>query len=327
MSGVDLTGKTIIVTGAGGFFGGHLVRHLCAAGATVRAVVRYNSSSTTGSLEGLELPQLSVRQFDVRDEESLSALDVGAADPIYVHLAANISIPHSYACPDAHIHTNVLGTYNMLQHARRAGASRFIFISSSEVYGTAQTEFISERHPLVAQSPYAATKIAGEKLVESWARSFALPSLVVRPFNLYGPGQSQRAVIARIVAQALNGGDLMLGRLDTLRDFNFVGDTSAAIARLISVSDHLPPYDVVNIGTGAAVTIQHVIDEVSDILGRELKVSLAEDAMRPDASEVDRLCADTSHLEELIGPRELTPFRTGLSRVIDSLTDTGETRA
>lgn len=231
------------------------------------------------------------------------------------HLAANSSVPHSYSAPGAHLATNVGGTFTMLEEAREAGVRRLVFVSSSEVYGTAQSDLIAEPHPLVAQSPYAASKIAGEKLCESYHRSFGVPVVTVRPFNLYGPRQSRRTVIPSLAAQAVAGGAVKLGRMDTWRDFNYVVDTVEAMIRVAEA----PGVDgaVFNIGTGTSVSVRELVETVGELLGRELAVVTAESELRPDTSEVFRLCADPSLLLDVIGDWRTTTLRDGLVRVLD----------
>lgn len=309
-------GTTVAVTGAAGFFGGHLVSALLSAGAEVRALARYNSAGTAGHLQGLlDHDRLRVLFGDVRDPETLVPL-VSDADMVF-HLAALVSVPHSYLDVGGYEQTNIRGTLNVLNACRSAGVGRVVCVSSSEVYGTAQQERITERHPLVAQSPYAATKIAAEKLCESFFRSFDMPVVVARPFNLYGPRQSRRAVIPEIVAQALAGDTIRIGNVDAYRDFNYVADSVDALLGLGTATG--VEGMVLNIGSERSTRVGEIVDMVGDLLGSGLTVETDESRLRPDASEVRRLCADASLLRELIGDWRRTPLDVGLARVITEM--------
>jgi nucleoside-diphosphate-sugar epimerase len=309
----DWNGRVAAVTGASGFFGSHLVEGLLAAGAEVRALVRYNSSGDTGMLRRLRPgAQPQVTFGDIRNSATLPSLVTGA-DVVY-HLAALISVPHSYADPSGYVQTNVHGTVNVLDACRTAGVGRVVTISSSEVYGTAQHDLIGEPHPLVAQSPYAATKIAAEKLCESYVRSYGMPIVTVRPFNLYGPRQSRRAVIPEIVAQALQSDVLHIGSVEAYRDFNYVADTVNALLR-VGLAAGLDGR-VFNIGSGRSTQISEVVDTVGELLGRSLTVEVDADRLRPPASEVRRLCADSTALRREVGEWPLTGLDVGLAAVI-----------
>src|SRR3954447_18572067 len=223
--GTNWSGRTVLVTGAGGFIGSHLAEELVRRGADVRAFVRYNSAGRWGWLDESDLrDELEVVAGDIRDPETL----VPAVDGVEVvfHLAALIAIPYSYVTPLAYVRTNVEGTTNVLEAARTAGVQRVVHTSTSEVYGTARTAPIHESHPLQGQSPYSASKIGADKIAESFHAAYGLPVVVLRPFNTYGPRQSARAVIPTIITQALAGETVRLGALTPTRDLTFVGDTA-----------------------------------------------------------------------------------------------------
>lgn len=314
--GSPLSGKVVAVTGAGGFFGSHLVRELLLRhDANVVAFLRYTSSQARGQLAGLNHERLDVVRGDVRDPGSVRRLVAGA--DIVFHLAALVSVPHSSLDPGAHVATNYEGTFNLLQACRDVGVGRLVYVSSSEVYGSAQYEPIDEAHPLVAQSPYAATKIAAEKLCESFCFSYGLPGTIVRPFNLYGPGQSTRAVIPTIVAQALMSSTIEIGNTTSCRDFNYVEDVADAITRIAAHTE--ADNRVINIGTGVARSVQNVVDMVGRLLDTELCVRSDPDRLRPEGSEAQRLRADNTRQRELLGRTERTPFEVGLANVIDRL--------
>lgn len=308
-----LRDRRVLVTGAAGFLGSHLVEALLARGADVRALVRYRSEPSHVHLRDIpSTERLAVVPGDVRDRDSLVAA-VDGVDTVF-HLAANISVPHSFDDPVSHLMTNAVGTLNLLQALRDARPRRVVVVSSSEVYGSAQTARIDENHPLVAQSPYAASKIAAEKIAESFSRSYAMPVVVVRPFNLFGPRQSTRAVIPSIVIQALQGEQLRLGRIDTFRDFNYVRDTVRALVEL-SVADDVDG-QVFNIGTGESTSIREVIELVFEILGHRVPVTSSDALLRPNRSEVVRLCADSSRLRGVIGEWRTTSLTAGLTAVV-----------
>ncbi|MFD9427704.1 MULTISPECIES: NAD-dependent epimerase/dehydratase family protein [unclassified Streptomyces] len=314
-SPTPLAGRPVVVTGAGGFLGSHVVEALLQRGARVRALVRYTSGKNPGWLAHIDNPDLELVYGDVRDRECATALVKGAE--IVFHLASLISVPHSYEQPEAHLTTNVHGTHNLLAACRDLPLDRFVYISSSEVYGSAQYEPIDERHPLVSQSPYAASKIAAEKLCESFSCSFGVPVTVVRPFNLYGPRQSTRAVIPSIISQALSSPVLHMGDTSTRRDFNYVTDTARALVELACCPG--AENEVVNIGTGQARSIDETIVLIGELLGTELVVRRDPARMRPQRSEVTLLRADSSKLHGLVGPFSPTPFETGLARVIENV--------
>ena len=310
-------GKTIVVTGAGGFIGSHVVERLVADGARVRAMLRYTSRAQRGYIDHMPprvLECVDVTLGDVRDFDAVREVCRGA-DAIF-HLAALIGIPYSYAHPQEVIDTNIIGTSNVLLAAKElASLERVVLTSTSEVYGSALRVPMDEEHPLQAQSPYSATKIAGDALGVSFQRSFGLPVTIVRPFNAYGPRQSARAVIPTIISQAVAGGSLQLGSLDTTRDFTFVEDTARGFVAVGGADAAIG--EVVNVGSGGEVSIREIVENVGGIVGRKLEVEGDEQRMRPSASEVSRLHSDSSKAQRLAGWRPEVNLDEGLRRTTD----------
>jgi dTDP-glucose 4,6-dehydratase len=314
---VRFADKTVVVTGAGGFIGSALVERLVNSGARVRAMLRYTSRADLGCL-GL-VPEAVMRDVeltfgDVRDVDAMREISRGA-DAIF-HLAALIGIPYSYEHPQEVIDTNIMGTANVLLVAKELGTlERIVLTSTSEVYGTALQTPIDEGHPLQAQSPYSATKIASDALGVSFHRSFAMPITTVRPFNAYGPRQSARAVIPTIISQALSGTKLRLGAVDTIRDFTYVEDTARGFVAVASSDKTLG--EVVNLGTGVEVSIRDVILRVSEIVGHDLEISVEDRRVRPKKSEVSRLQADSSKALQLADWRAEVSLDEGLRRTTE----------
>jgi len=295
----------ILVTGADGFIGSHLVEALAAAGKDVRAFVYYNSFGHRGWLDQSSkavLDAIEVFPGDVRDPNGVREAMKGCG--CVLHLAALIGIPFSYHSPDSYVDTNIRGTLNLLQAARDENVNRFVQVSTSEVYGTAQFVPITEDHPLQGQSPYSATKIGADQLALSFHRSFETPVTIVRPFNTYGPRQSARAVIPTIITQVLSGAErLKLGAVRPTRDYTFVTDTVDAMIRAAD-ADASPDAvlgRVINVGSNFEISIGDVADVVMDVLGKKLEIETDGARLRPDASEVERLWADNSLAGELLG--------------------------
>lgn len=313
------SGRTVLVTGAGGFIGSHLAEALVRAGASVRAFVRYNSRGDHGWLESSEpdvLSEMEVFRGDLANPEAVA----GAVErcEVVLHLAALIPIPYSYRHPREFVTANVEGTLNVLEAARRADVSRIVHTSTSEVYGTAQTVPIDEGHPLHPQSPYAATKVGADQIALSYQRSFETPVVIVRPFNTYGPRQSARAVIPTIVTQALSRDVIELGATDTTRDFLYVGDNVAGMLEA-ATADGVEG-EVINLGTGVEVSIDEVAERVLRLLGRDLPVARDEQRLRPPDSEVERLVADTGKANRLLAWEPEVDLDEGLQRTIDWMT-------
>lgn len=311
----QLAGARALVTGADGFIGSHLVEQLVAAGAHVRAFVYYNSWNEIGwlnSLPGDVRGEVEILDGDIRDADRVAEA-VERCSHVF-HLASLIAIPYSYSAPRSYVETNVGGAVNIAQACRASDSLvRLVHTSTSEVYGSAKTVPIAEDHALVAQSPYSATKIGADKLVESFHLSFGLPVVTARPFNTFGPRQTARAVIPTIASQLLSKCDeLRLGALDPTRDFVYVTDTAAALMALAVC----PEADgkVVNIGSGREWSIEETARLLMDITGHDCPIRSDDARLRPDASEVQRLLADASRLRGLTGWAPLVDFPEGLRR-------------
>jgi NAD dependent epimerase/dehydratase len=298
---MKLSGAKILVTGADGFIGSHLVEHLVETGHDVRALVQYNSFNSWGWLDGAP-PEvrdaIEVVASDVRDPHGVADAVQGCA--VVLHLAALIAIPYSYHAPDAYVATNVTGTLNVLQACRRQGVERLVTTSTSEVYGSAEYVPMDEAHPLKGQSPYSATKIGADKMSLAFHRSFDVPVAVLRPFNTYGPRQSARAVIPTIIGQVASGArTIKLGALSPTRDFTFVRDTARSFAAIAACDDAIG--EVVNIGSGFEISVEDTAAAIARVMGAEIEIVCEAERLRPEASEVDRLFADTTKARRLFG--------------------------
>jgi NAD dependent epimerase/dehydratase len=308
--------KRVLVTGAGGFIGSHLVEHLVGLGAQVRAVVRYNSRNDWGLLE--VLPPAITSRLDIQAGDLVDpfwTLQVVEGCEVIFHLAALIAIPYSYIAPQQFVAVNCTGTLNLLEAARRAGVERFVHTSTSETYGTAQYTPIDEKHPLKAQSPYAASKIGADKLAESYHLSFGLPVATVRPFNTYGPRQSARAVIPAIISQALSGEVIRLGNLAPLRDLNYVSDTVAGFIQAAASPGALG--QVINLGTGQAISVGDLARKIMALVGGKKRLVLEEARVRPASSEVMELRCDNRKARELLGWEPRVSLTAGLQQTIE----------
>jgi UDP-glucose 4-epimerase len=318
---VSIAGKRVLVTGADGFIGSHVVERLVGDGASVRAFCFYNSQGSWGWLDTARADvkaALDVRLGDVRDAAFVA--DTMAGVDVVLHLAALIAIPYSYAAPESFVDTNVRGTLNVLEAARRHRVGRVVITSTSEVYGTPETLPIRETHPLNAQSPYAATKVAADQLALSYHCSYGVPVVLLRPFNTYGPRQSTRAVLPTLLSQLLRGATtIKLGRLDTRRDLTFVGDTVDGFVRAATT----PAIEgqVIQLGTGASPSIGEIFETACRVLGKKATVELDPARLRPDASEVMVLEADPARAAQLLGWKAQVSLEQGLLRTAEWLRD------
>lgn len=313
-------GKKVLVTGAGGFIGSHLTEACADLGARVTALVHYNGSGSWGFLDQLpasKREQINVVAGDIQDNEVVRELVRG--QEIVFHLAALIAIPYSYVAPRSYVRTNIEGTINVLEAVRSEGVARLVHTSTSEVYGTALERPIAETHPLQGQSPYSASKIAADKLAESYHRSFGVPVITVRPFNTFGPRQSARAFIPTIICQALTADSVKLGALDPRRDMTFVDDTVDGFLRagLASGVDG----EVINLGTGRTQSIGDVASRILCLMGGDLPIISDEARVRPKESEVMELVSDNRRAGRLLGWAPHVTLDDGLMRTISYISD------
>ncbi|MFD5315825.1 GDP-mannose 4,6-dehydratase [Streptomyces sp. NPDC127098] len=316
-----MSGRTVAITGAGGFIGSHLVEHLLHRGANVRALVRSGSVVGRTRLDGfLSAPggRLTIDQWSIEEPDSLAVL-LRECETIF-HLAALSSVPHSHARPDAYLRTNVAGTLTVLRACRTARPARLVYISSSEVYGPTRYDPVDERHPLAARSPYAASKIAAEKLCESFAHTTGPAVVILRLFNVYGPRQSTGAIVPRIVAQALRARTVRLRDVDIARDFSYVSDAVLAMTALsrCAVRERC---SVVNVGSGVSRTLGHIVRTVAHVLGVRLWIQGEIPPPMKDRYADSRGRADRRKLRELVGPLPATRFEHGIRNVIQELVE------
>jgi nucleoside-diphosphate-sugar epimerase len=305
--------RRAVISGAGGFIGSHLTLALLRAGWNVLALARHTSSGPAGFLGRLGNPRLELACGDIRHPDFL-ARQLRAGDTVF-HLAASISVPHSYEDPRECIDTNVLGTLNLLEACRKANIRRLIHTSTSDVFGVAVFIPMDESHPIQTRSPYAASKHAADKLVQSYTCSFGVPAITIRPFNTFGPRQSSRAVIAAIILQALTTGRIRIGNSAPRRDFTFVDDTVAGFVAAAEAGDGTIGAEI-NLGTGRAVSIGEVAELVRAAI--EPKISIEHEAVRVRAvaSEVMQLVSDNTRARKLLGWSPKVPLEEGLARTI-----------
>jgi len=313
-----LRGRRFLVTGADGFIGSHLTEALVAHGAKVRALVFYNSFDSRGWLDDAR-PEVKERieivAGDIRDPHFVREIVSGCE--IVLHLAALIAIPFSYIAPQSFVETNILGTLNVLQAARERNISRVICTSTSEVYGTANYVPIDETHPLNAQSPYAATKIAADQLALSFQKTFGTPVVVLRPFNTFGPRQSTRAVIPTIITQIAAGlREIKLGSLHPTRDFSFVPDTVGGFLHAAAADSGIG--EVINTGSGFEISIKDTAMMIAELMGVNVKIEHSNERVRPAASEVERLFAGIAKAEKLLGWKPNYAGRDGFRRGLEA---------
>lgn len=306
--------RTVLVTGAGGFIGSRLCEKLIEGGSSVRAFVRYTSRAEIGLLKLLPkevLEKIEIIRGDLRDFSAVEQAAKGT-DTVF-HLGALISIPYSYVHPVETVQTNVIGTMNILEACRKVGA-KLVHTSTSEVYGTALRVPIDEDHPLQGQSPYSASKIGADKLVESYYRSFDVPSITIRPFNTYGPGQSNRAVIPTIITQALAGNVVRLGNLDAIRDFTYLDDTVEGF--LVAGQAGLWDGETYNLGSGQEISIGDIAELIFKIMGKQPVIQVEQSRLRPEKSEVLRLISDNQKAKAALGWQPNVGMEEGLRRTI-----------
>ncbi|BCZ48624.1 NAD-dependent dehydratase [Clostridium gelidum] len=298
---MNLSGKKVLVTGADGFIGSHLLERLIEIGAEVTALVQYNSFNNWGWIDTFDKSvkdSINVIAGDVREYDCIKRVVKG--NEVVFHLAALIAIPYSYSSPMAYVRTNVEGTTNVLEACREYDVKKIVHTSTSETYGTAQYVPIDEKHPMQGQSPYSASKIGADKIAESYYKSFNLPVATIRPFNTYGPRQSARAIIPTVISQILDDKlEIKLGCLTPTRDFNYVLDTVEAFIK-VAESD-LTLGEVINTGSNYEISIGELVTKISNIMGKEIAIVCDDNRLRPEKSEVNRLWADNSKIKKLTG--------------------------
>lgn len=311
--------KKVLVTGADGFIGSHLVEALVKDGAKVKALSLYNSFNNWGWLENINCrDNIEILSGDIRDPHF--CLEITKDVDIIFHLAALIAIPYSYIAPDSYIDTNIKGTLNICQAALKNGCQRLIHTSTSEVYGTAQYVPIDEKHPLQPQSPYSATKIGADSIAMSFFNSFNLPVIIARPFNTYGPRQSARAVIPTIITQIAAGKKhLKLGDLRPTRDFNYVEDICNGFIALAKSENIIG--EIINLGSNHEISIGDLSNLISGLMKSEVKINQENKRTRPSKSEVFRLCCDNTKAKKLINYQPNHTLEQGLEKTIEWYTD------
>jgi NAD dependent epimerase/dehydratase len=307
-----------LVTGADGFIGSHLVEILVKQGFTVKALAIYNSFNSWGWLSDLYCKnQIDIITGDIRDPHFCKIITKDV--DIIFHLAALIAIPYSYIAPDSYLETNIKGTLNICQAAKENGNIRVIHTSTSEVYGTAQYVPIDEKHPVNPQSPYSASKIAADSMAMSFYNSFELPVTIARPFNTYGPRQSARAVIPTIITQIASGvKEIKLGDLSPTRDFNYVEDTCRGFLAIAESNQTIG--ETLNIGSNSEISIGSTLDLIKELMKSDIRLVTDKERIRPENSEVFRLCCDNSKIQNLTGFKPQVDIREGLQRTIDWFT-------
>ena len=314
---MNLSGRKILVTGADGFIGSHLVERLVKNGCKVRAFIHYNSFNRWGWLDYIEKDirdSIEVFAGDVRDPQGVKKAMLNC--DVVFHLAALIGIPYSYHSPDTYVDTNIKGTLNILQAARELETKKIVHTSTSEIYGTAQFVPITEEHPINPQSPYAATKVGADFLALTFNYSFGLPISVFRPFNTYGPRQSARAIIPTIISQIKEGKrKIKLGSVHTTRDFTYVKDCVKGFVKVAESDDSIGK--VIHIGNNAEVSIGKLACLIAELMNTEVEIVTEEDRKRPEKSEVERLWADANKAKELLGWVPEYTLKKGLGETIN----------
>lgn len=310
---MNWTGKRVLVTGASGFIGSHLTERLAELGASTRALVHYNALGTWGWLDQSPVrKEIEVIAGDICDRDSVRQAIQGVE--IVFHLAALIAIPYSYHSPSSYVRTNIEGTLNVLQAARELGVERLVHTSTSEVYGTARYVPINEAHPLQGQSPYSASKIGADKIAEAFHFSFKLPVVIVRPFNTFGPRQSARAVVPTIITQCLAGETVRLGNLRPTRDLNFVANTVDGFVLAAVTPSALG--QTINLGSGKEISVGDLAQLIARLVGRPIQIESDTERVRPESSEVERLLADNTRAQNVLGWKPEVTLEDGLQRTI-----------
>lgn len=314
---MELKNKRVLVTGADGFIGSHLVESLLENGCSVKAFVYYNSFNSWGWLDALPkdvLSQVEIFTGDVRDPSGVRQA-VKGMDVVF-HLAALIAIPYSYHSPDSYVDTNIKGTLNVLQACRDHDVEKVLVTSTSEVYGSAKYVPIDESHPYQGQSPYSATKIGADMIAESFNKSFNLPVSIVRPFNAYGPRQSARAIIPTIITQLLSGSkEIKLGSLTPTRDFTYVKDTCRGFVEIARSNESVG--QVINIASQEEISVGELARNIIEVLGMDVKVVADNQRMRPDNSEVTRLLGSNEKIRTFCGWKPEVSFGDGIKSTAD----------
>jgi len=311
---VNYRGKKVLVTGAAGFIGSHLVEALLENNADVTAFIHYNSRNHWGNVEHLrKYENFSVISGNI--EDFLFVKNAITDKDIIFHLAALIGIPYSYSAPESYIRTNIIGTYNILQAAQESDIERVIHTSTSEVYGTAEYTPIDEKHPIKGQSPYSATKIGADKLAEAFYCSFNLPVAIIRPFNAYGPRQSARAIIPSIISQAIINRTIKLGSLSPIRDFTFVKDTVAGFLKMGNSNAAIGK--IINIGNGKGITIRNLAEMIIEIIDPDIQLQSDDSRVRPEQSEVKALICNNSLAKRTLNWEPQTSLSSGINSTIN----------
>jgi NAD dependent epimerase/dehydratase len=317
-----MSGTKILVTGADGFIGSHLVEALAKRGRSVRAFVMYNSLGSRGWLDTFDVGGVEIVAGDIRDARSVREAVRGCS--AIMHLASLIAIPYSYECPESYLDTNIRGTLNVLQAVRDIGANVVVHTSTSEVYGTARFVPITEDHPLQGQSPYSASKIAADQMAAAFHASFGVPVVTIRPFNTFGPRQSTRAVIPSIITQiAMGRQKLALGSLHPTRDFNFVSDTVNGFIAASETDAGIG--QVINLGSNFEISIGNTVKLIAELMNANVEIDMDAERMRPAGSEVERLWADNAKAKRLLNWEPeyggLDGFRRAMRKTIDWFSD------
>ena len=313
----EWSGRRVLVTGAGGFIGSHLVEALATQGAEVVAFTRYTSQAKRGLLEVLPqecLQRVRTVRGDLRDPEALE--EAGQGVEYIFHLGALVGVPYSFVHPADVVSVNTVGTLNVLAMARARGVRRVVIASTSEVYGTALFVPITEEHPLQAQSPYAASKIGADAIANSFHRGYGLPVAIVRPFNAFGARQSDRAVIPTIISQALTQKRIKLGNVRATRDFTYVTDTVRGFLAAAAGGDEVLGQPI-NVGSGFEISVGELAERIISLSNSDAEVEIDRERLRPESGEVERLWCDNTKARELLGWEPIVPLDEGLRRAID----------